>query len=115
MLAVGVSSSPNRRRHLRAIEDSDYSNNAVRRYLVPFTTKVRFSWIEPDTNGAIILAYELVIQNSAGDYIEYPALCDGSDPYVRQQLYCDIQMSDIEAATGLSIGSPILAKIRAEN
>lgn len=78
---------------------------------------VRITWVAPSENGSPITAYEVKILSSTPDtYYETLGECDGSDPVVAANLYCDVAVSTLAASPfDLSRGDAIVAVARAEN
>lgn len=78
---------------------------------------VRITWVAPNENGSPISAYEILILSSTpGAYYESLSECDGSDPVVATNLYCDVSMSTLASSPfDLSRGDAIVAKARARN
>jgi len=78
------------------------------------TVYVRVEWAAPAANAAPIGAYQIWIADSAGDFVEDTATCDGAEPAVRDALRCLIPMTALWAAPfSLPQGTLVRAKVRA--
>jgi hypothetical protein len=62
------------------------------------TIYVKISWTAPSDNHATIDAYQILIVDSSGAFVEDTASCDGSSPTVVSALYCLIPMTSLWAA-----------------
>ena len=62
-------------------------------------TSVRITWVAPSKNGADISAYDIKFLSSTPDsYFDILDECDGSDPTVIANLYCDVEMLTLKAS-----------------
>jgi hypothetical protein len=77
---------------------------------------VRISWIEPYSGGVNIeiTSYSIKVLTKAGTYIS-DAECDGTDPAVISNQYCEISMSILTSTFGLELGDLIVVKVNAIN
>ena len=77
---------------------------------------VRISWVAPNSNGADIFEYEVLIKESDGDFSENTAYCDGSDAAIVTRRYCDIPMSILRLSPySLAYNAVVYAKVSARN
>ena len=87
----------------------------------PVTTEidniyVRFSWEEPETNGAEIISYSLSILKADGFTLAATSSCDGeNDPLIVQNRECLVPMSELTSVYGLPQGRTVSAKLQAIN
>ncbi len=61
------------------------------------STKVKVTWVEPEHYNADIEEYEVQLLDSTSNYVEKTDLCDGSDPTIKGQLFCEIEMVDLKS------------------
>lgn len=80
------------------------------------TAYVKIEWAAPFANYAVIDAYRVEIIDGTGNYIEVPAVCDGSDAAVMANLYCLVPMTAFWTAPfNLPQGTTVTAKVYAHN
>ena len=66
--------------------------------------------------GVVYSRLILILSSTPGAYYESLSECDGSDPVVATNLYCDVSMSTLASSPfDLSRGDAIVAKARARN
>jgi len=71
----------------------------------------RITWTAPDTRGAAITAYRVLIEAADGSMTEDLAYCDGSDPTVAVNLLCEVPMEALRAPPySLAQGSLVAAQ-----
>lgn len=76
-------------------------------------TKVRISWVAPNSNGESISAYYVyILQKPSNLYIIDSTICDGSTNPVFTDRYCEFEMSNLLYYTP---GEKIDAKVQAFN
>ena len=78
---------------------------------------MRIDWTLPTSNGEAITAYLIKIQAADGlTYIEDLTNCNGADPTIRDQRYCEIPMSVLRASPySLTYGMTVKAIVQAFN
>lgn len=60
---------------------------------VTASSKVRFSWVPPDDRGDPIQAYQiLILASDQATFLEDTTDCDGSDPTIRANTYCEVPL-----------------------
>ena len=80
------------------------------------TIYVKISWTAPADNHATIDAYQILIADSTGAFVEDTASCDGSTSAVVSGLQCLIPMTSLWAAPfSLPQGATVQAQILAHN
>jgi len=76
----------------------------------------RITWSAPSDNGSPITSYTITILQQDGSYSEEATYCDGTDPTIISQLYCQVPMISLAASPySLSYGDNIKAKVSATN
>jgi hypothetical protein len=77
---------------------------------------VKIDFTAPATNAAAIDAYQIVIKDSTGTFVENTVACDGSDTDVKSNTYCLAKMVDLRASPlSLAFQAQVVTKIRAHN
>jgi hypothetical protein len=77
---------------------------------------VKVSWTPPQTNGAAITKFNIHLQAQNGTYIEALPDCDGTDPVILAQAYCNIYNVTMRAAPfSLVKGTNIRVIVNAAN
>ena len=85
---------------------------------VTASSKVRFTWVAPDDRGDAIQSYQVLVRASdPSSFLEDTTDCDGSDPTIRANAYCEIPLATLQAGgfTGLAQGDLIVATVSATN
>lgn len=80
------------------------------------STDVKFTWVEPDINGAAISAYNIEIQKKDNTFAAYSTTCSGADATIKSQKWCKVAMSVLISSTyNLVKDDLIIARIQAIN
>ena len=75
---------------------------------------VKISWVAPFANHRAVLGYQVLIETSAGEFVERKALCDGQAQAAA--LYCLVDMHDLRASPfNLVYDTLVRAKVLARN
>jgi len=79
-------------------------------------TNIRISWTVPETNGAAMTSYIIVVRDKTNFYYSDITSCDGTNPTIVAQLYCDIPMATLRATPfSLIRGDSIYTKVNGAN
>jgi hypothetical protein len=87
---------------------------AAAEQLAPCTTtlsglKARITWpATTSTHGSAVTAYKVMIKKADGTPLE-SAECDGADPTIFSQRWCEVAMSTLTSTYALTAGTPIIA------
>jgi hypothetical protein len=79
------------------------------------STLVKVTWTEPNDHSSAITEYDIQFLKSDSTFTSITASCNGATPTIRDQHYCEVDMTDIRTATGLTLGTLIQVKARAKN
>jgi len=77
-------------------------------------TEVHINWNAPNDHNSALTEYDIQIMKSDGTFDTH-ADCDGTDATIKSDTECFIEMLDIPALTGQSVGDLIQAKVKAKN
>lgn len=85
--------------------------------LVNDDTSVIIDWVAPNSNGAQITSYKILLRQSDDvTFTEDVINCDGSDSTIIQNTHCEVPLSVLTSAPYLlSLGEGIFAKVIATN
>lgn len=84
--------------------------------LTQSSTLVTIDWTAPNDYGVSIDAYQILIIDSTGAFVEDTAICDGSDSTVVSNTYCTFSMSSLRSSPfNLVFNDEIKAKVLAHN
>jgi hypothetical protein len=85
--------------------------------LVNDDTSVIIDWVAPNSNGAEITSYTILLRESDDvTFTEDAINCDGSDATIISNTHCEVPLSVLTAAPYLlSLGEGIFAKVIATN
>lgn len=78
------------------------------------STNVIIDWNEPNTGGESITSYTIEIKKGDGTFA-VSTNCDGSDGTVISTTQCTVPMTEMTSTYGLSVGSLIVARVKATN
>jgi hypothetical protein len=67
-------------------------------------TLVKITWTEPDDHSSSITEYDIQFLKSDSTFTSILPSCNGADTTIRDQHYCEVEMTTIRTATGLSLG-----------
>lgn len=70
-------------------------------------TLVKVTWTEPTDHSSAITEYDIQFLKSDSTFTSITASCDASTPTIRDQHYCEVEMTAIRTATGLTLASLI--------
>lgn len=82
---------------------------------VASSSLVNFTWTLPSIGSGNIDYFNILFYNKSSSSYVSQTLCNGSDPTIVAQLWCEVQMDDIVAFSSYSLGDTILAEIQAHN
>jgi hypothetical protein len=76
-------------------------------------TDVKIQWVAPNFNSGTLIAYRILIRNSANTYVEDTTVCDGGDASVQSQQYCLASLTNLRDATkyNLAFGELVQARV----
>jgi hypothetical protein len=85
--------------------------------LINDDTSVIIDWVAPNSNGAPITSYTILIRESDElSFTEDAVSCNGANPTILSNTHCEVPLATLtQAPYSLSLGDGIFAKVVATN